>query len=144
MESLSCQFLNGLPHLSPFMEKRTVLYLGSWLRILSDPTGKGLGRRCFCFCSFQWTRLHMGLCIKGATFPRAMTLVLRSLEWEEVIVYLDDVIVMGTNFSDTLSANVESLTVSVRTIWNSNPGNATFSRKRWRFWANWSVETVPP
>ena len=33
-----------------------------------------------------------------------MTLVLRSLEWEEVIVYLDDVIVMGTNFSDTLSA----------------------------------------
>ena len=33
-----------------------------------------------------------------------MTLVLRGLEWEEVIVYLDDVIVLGTDFSDTLSA----------------------------------------
>ena len=46
----------------------------------------------------------MGLCIVGATFQRAMTLVLRGLEWEEVIVYLVDVIVLGTDFSDTLSA----------------------------------------
>ena len=29
---------------------------------------------------------------------------MRGLQWEEVIVYLDDVIVLGTNFSDTLSA----------------------------------------
>ena len=56
------------------------------------------------FGSFQWTRLPMGLCTAGATFQRAMTLVLRGLEWEEVIVYLDDVIVLGTDFSDTLSA----------------------------------------
>ena len=46
----------------------------------------------------------MDLCTVGVTFQRAMTLVLRGLEWEEVIVYLDDVIVLGTNFSDTLSA----------------------------------------
>ena len=56
------------------------------------------------FGSFQWTRLPMGLCTAGATFQRAMSLILRGLQWEEVIVYLDDVIVLGTNFSDTLSA----------------------------------------
>ena len=33
-----------------------------------------------------------------------MTLVLRGLEWEEVIVNFDDVIVLVTDFSDTLSA----------------------------------------
>ena len=56
------------------------------------------------FGSFQWTRLPMGLCPAAATFQWGMTLVLRGLEWEDVRVYLDDVIVLGTNFSDTLSA----------------------------------------
>lgn len=56
------------------------------------------------FGSFQWTRLAMGLCTAPATFQRAMQLVLRGLTWEEVIVYLDDVIVLGTNFDDTLEA----------------------------------------
>ena len=46
----------------------------------------------------------MGLCTAGATFQRAMSLVLRGLQWEEVIVYLDDVIVLGTDFNNTLSA----------------------------------------
>ena len=56
------------------------------------------------FGSFQWLRLPMGLCTAPATFQRAMQLVLRGLTWEEVIVYLDDVIVLGTDFDDTLSA----------------------------------------
>ena len=46
----------------------------------------------------------MGLCTAGATFSRAMRLVLRGLNWEEVIMYLDDIIVIGTNFDGTLSA----------------------------------------
>ena len=56
------------------------------------------------FGSFQWTRLPQGLCTAPATFSRAMSLVLRGLTWEEVIVYLDDVIVLGTNFTDSLEA----------------------------------------
>lgn len=39
-----------------------------------------------------------------ATFSRAMSLVLRDLTWEEVVVYLDDVIVLGTDFTDSLEA----------------------------------------
>ena len=41
----------------------------------------------------------MGLCTAGAKFQRAMSLVLRGLQWEEVIVYLDDF-----NFNNTFSA----------------------------------------
>ena len=53
------------------------------------------------FSSFRWTRLAMGLCTAPATFQRAMGLVLRGLTWEQVIVYLDDIIVLGTDFNDT-------------------------------------------
>ncbi|MCG8109820.1 MAG: RNase H-like domain-containing protein, partial [Candidatus Thiodiazotropha taylori] len=56
------------------------------------------------FGSFQWSRLPMGLCTAPATFQRAMQLVLRGLTWQDVIVYLDDVIVLGTDFEDALSA----------------------------------------
>ena len=56
------------------------------------------------FGSYQWNRLPIGLCTAGTTFSRAMRLVLRGLNWEEVIVYLDDIIVLGTDFEGTLSA----------------------------------------
>ena len=56
------------------------------------------------FGSFRWTRMPMGLCNSPATFQRAMQLVLRGLTWEELIVYLDDIIVLGINFESTLKS----------------------------------------
>ena len=56
------------------------------------------------FGSYRWTRLAMGLCTAPATFQRAMNLVLRGLTWDQVIVYLDDIIVLGTDFKDTMAA----------------------------------------
>ena len=56
------------------------------------------------FGSFRWTRLAMGLCTAPSTFQRAMSFVLRGLTWEQVIVYLDDIIVLGADFNDTLAA----------------------------------------
>ena len=56
------------------------------------------------FGSYQWTRLPMGLCTAPATFQHAVQLVSRGLTWEEVIVYLDDIIVLGTDIQDALSA----------------------------------------
>ena len=56
------------------------------------------------FGSYHWTRLAMGSCIAPATFQRAIQLVLRRMTWEQVILYLDDIIVLGTDFSDTLAA----------------------------------------
>ena len=47
---------------------------------------------------FQHIRMGFGLCNAPATFQRAMNLVLRGLTWSEVLVYLDDVIVVGKTF----------------------------------------------
>lgn len=56
---------------------------------------------------FEHTRMGMGLCNAPATFQRAMQLVLRGLTWTQVLVYLDDVIVLGKDFADGL-ANVRT------------------------------------
>lgn len=47
-------------------------------------------------------RMAFGLCNAPATFQRAMWLVLRGMTWEELLVYLDDIIVLGKNFSQSL------------------------------------------
>ena len=52
--------------------------------------------------SFMWKKLPQGLCNAPASFQRAMNLVLRGLTWEELIVYLDDVILLGNSFDGML------------------------------------------
>ena len=52
---------------------------------------------------FQYRRMPFGLCNAPATFQRAMTLVLRGLTWEEVLAYLDDIIILGNNFDQSLT-----------------------------------------
>ena len=51
---------------------------------------------------YEHTRMGMGLCNAPATFQRAMQLVLRGLTWTQVLVYLDDVVVLGRSFDDGL------------------------------------------
>ena len=51
----------------------------------------------------EHTRMGMGLCNAPATFQRSMQLVLRDLTWTQVLVYLDDVVVLGKNFDDGLT-----------------------------------------
>ena len=45
---------------------------------------------------FQFNVLPFGLCNGPATFQRLMDLVLAGLHWSECLVYLDDVIVLGS------------------------------------------------
>jgi hypothetical protein len=52
---------------------------------------------------YQFTRMPFGLCGAPSTFSILMELVLSGLHWEIAIVYLDDVIIFSTNFSDHLS-----------------------------------------
>ena len=68
------------------------------------------------FGSYQWTRLPMGLCTAHATFQRAMQLVLCGLTWEEVIGYLDDVIVLETDFDAALLTLRRLLPASVSMV----------------------------
>ena len=46
--------------------------------------------------------MAQGLCNAPATFQRVMHLVLRGLAWDKVLVYLDDVIVLGRSFKESL------------------------------------------
>ena len=47
---------------------------------------------------YEHTRMGFGLCNAPGTFMRAMHLVLQGLTWQEVLAYLDDVIVTGKTF----------------------------------------------
>ena len=51
---------------------------------------------------YHFTRMPFGLSNSPATFQRAMHLVLSGLIWDIVIVYLDDINVMGSTFEETL------------------------------------------
>ena len=51
---------------------------------------------------WQFKVMPFGLCNAPATFERLMELVLRGLLWQRCLVYIDDIIVYGTTFEDTL------------------------------------------
>ena len=51
---------------------------------------------------FEFTKLAFGLCNAPASFSRAINLVLRGLNWNIVLAFLDDILVLGKNFEDHL------------------------------------------
>ena len=51
---------------------------------------------------FQFKVMPFGLCNAPATFQRLMKRVLMGLQWEQCLVYLDDIIVFGATFEETL------------------------------------------
>ena len=52
---------------------------------------------------FHFTRMSFGLCKAPSTYARTMDLVLRGLNWQIVLAFLDDILVMGRNFNDHLN-----------------------------------------
>ena len=51
---------------------------------------------------FQFRIMPFGLSNAPATFQRSMDHVLRGLQWEKCLVYLDDIITFGKTFDETL------------------------------------------
>jgi len=49
---------------------------------------------------FEFLSMPYGLCNAPATFSRVMNLVLRGLNWNIVLAFLDDVLVLGKTFAD--------------------------------------------
>lgn len=58
------------------------------------------------FCSrkglFEWNIMPFGLCNAPATFQRLMDRVLVGLQWETCLVYLDDIIILGSDVEEML------------------------------------------
>lgn len=50
----------------------------------------------------EYLVMPFGLCNAPSTFQRCIELVLRGLQWNILLVYLDDIIVMATNFDEHL------------------------------------------
>ena len=57
---------------------------------------------------FEHNRMAFGLCNAPATFQRAMQVIFHDMLWKTVLAYLDDVIVLGTDFQSHL-ANLEEV-----------------------------------
>jgi hypothetical protein len=51
---------------------------------------------------YQFVSMPFGLCSSPSTFQRLMQNVLRGLQWEECQLYMDDVIVPGASFQESL------------------------------------------
>lgn len=51
---------------------------------------------------FQFKVMSFGLCNAPATFQRLMDRVLGGLKWSSCLVYFDDIIVIGSTFSEHL------------------------------------------
>ena len=57
--------------------------------------------------------MSFGLCNASATFERLMESVLRNLQWKICLIYIDDVIVFGKDFQETLK-NLEQVLIRFR------------------------------
>lgn len=51
---------------------------------------------------FQFTVMPFGLCNSPATFERLMEVVLAGLNFNVCLVYIDDIIIFGKTFDETL------------------------------------------
>ena len=49
---------------------------------------------------YEYVTMPFGLCNAPSTFERAMELIMRGLQWKSIMLYLDDIIVMSSNFEE--------------------------------------------
>ena len=62
---------------------------------------------------FQFKVMPFGLCNAPATFERLMEQILRGLQWETCLVYLDDIIIMGKTVEEVV-ANLDQVLARLR------------------------------
>jgi len=62
---------------------------------------------------FEYVRLPFGLCNSPATFQRAVQSALQGFAWDSVLVYLDDCVVLGPTFEQTVD-NLHQVLTRIR------------------------------
>ena len=58
---------------------------------------------------YEYTKMPFGLCSAPGTFQRCMELVFRGLQWQTILIYLDDLIILG----GTKEENLDHLDVAL-------------------------------
>ena len=81
----------------------TLDLLSGYWQVEMDPADKPKTAFCTPEGLFEFNVMPFGLCNAPATFQRLMDSVLAGLLWTSCLVYLDDIIVMGTSFEDHLN-----------------------------------------
>ena len=51
---------------------------------------------------FQYCKMPFGLCNSPSSFENLMEIVLKNLQWERCVLYLDDILTFGKTFDETL------------------------------------------
>ena len=74
---------------------------GYW-QVQMDPAHKHKTAFCTKYGLYQFNVMPFGLCNAPGTFERLMETVLRGMQWERAVLYLDDIII----FSDTVSEHM--------------------------------------
>ena len=52
---------------------------------------------------YEYTKMPFGLCSAPGTFQRCMELIFWGLQWQTLLIYLDDLIVLGSSMEENLS-----------------------------------------
>lgn len=63
---------------------------------------------------YEYTCMPFGLCNTPSTFQRAMERVLRELQWETLLIYLDDIIILGRGVDESLELLADVVQLQVR------------------------------
>ena len=58
---------------------------------------------------FEYTKMPFGLCNAGSSFQRCMELIFRGLQWQTLLIYLDDIIILGRDINENLDRLDEAL-----------------------------------
>lgn len=58
---------------------------------------------------FEYNIIPSGLCNVPSTFQRTVEIILSGLQWESILVYLDDIIVIGSTFEEHMRSLLEAL-----------------------------------
>ena len=100
---------------------------GYWQIVIADE-----GKTAFItkFGLYQLVRMPFGLCVAPATFQRAMHMVLVGMIWDIVIVYLDDINVLGETLDETLANLVKVLARFQNLVLNWSPVNVICFNRR--------------
>ena len=58
---------------------------------------------------YEYLKMPFGLCNAPSTFQRCMELVFRGLQWKTLLIYLDDIIILGSSMDENLERLDEAL-----------------------------------